>query len=216
MKSKVIMICAVTVFCCLSAMAQDPFKDLSKEDPTVEVTFKGQSPTIVDFLTSYLSISEDELRGSIVHEWEKYLKNEPLSDGVTFVVDQKNGYIRYAKDYDIAYPEEETGEKSCVEFCYWNCADGAHKLFGENVYLTQNGEPIFTEFSGMYIYAYDNATKKLYMINQDNLGLGEDIQGDVTFTLPRQGKDIEVSFYKDSKQIKKRLTWNGKGFKLSK
>jgi hypothetical protein len=214
MKSKIIMICAVAMFCCLSATAQNPFKDLTKNDPTVEVTFKGQSPTIVDFLTSYLSISEDELRGSIVPEWEKYLKNESLSDGVTFVVDQKNGYIRYEKDYDIAYPDDKSGEKSIVEFCYWNCADGTHKLFGENVYLTQNKEPIFTEFSGMYIYAYDNATKKLYMIDQDLLGLGEDTHGEVTFALPRQGKDIEVFANEGSKQIKKKLVWNGKGFNL--
>ena len=202
------------MFCCISAMAQDPFKDLTKEYPTVDVTFKGQSPTIVDFLTSYLSISEDELRGAISQEWNKYLKHEPLSKGVTFTVDQKNGYIRYDVDDDIAYPDDKSGYKTCVEFCYWNCADGAHKLFGENVLITQNDNPIFTEFSGMYIYAYDNASKKLYMVDQDLLGIVDELRGNTTFVLPRQGKDIEVFMDNDGKKVQKKLVWNGKGFNL--
>lgn len=187
--------------------AQDPFKNLTKNEAVR--TFKV--PDIVDFVTVYLSDTEDELRGSIAPEWQKYLKNEKLSKGVTFTVDKKNGYVRYEMDYDIAYPEDKTGEKSCVEFCYWNCADGLHKLFAENVYLTQKGKPIFTEFSGLYIYAYDNATQKLYMIDQDLLGLGEETHGMVTFGLPRQGKDIDLTLSDGSK---KKLAWNGKGFTL--
>lgn len=189
------------------AKAQDPFKNLTKNEAVR--TFKV--PDIVDFVTVFLSETEDELRGSIAPEWQKYLKNEKLSKGVTFTVDKNNGYVRYEMDYDIAYPEDKTGEKSCVEFCYWNCADGLHKLFAENVYLTQKGKPIFTEFSGLYIYAYDNATQKLYMIDQDLLGLGEETHGVVTFVLPRMGKDIEVTYANGSK---KKLAWNGKGFTL--
>ena len=189
------------------AKAQDPFKNLTKNEAVR--TFKV--PDIVDFVTVYLSDTEDELRGSIAPEWQKYLKNEKLSKGVTFTVDKKNGYVRYEMDYDIAYPEDKTGEKSCVEFCYWNCADGLHKLFAENVYLTQKGKPIFTEFSGLYIYAYDNATQKLYMIDQDLLGLGEETHGMVTVGLPRQGKDIDLTLSDGSK---KKLAWNGKGFTL--
>lgn len=192
------------------AKAQDPFKNLTKNEPVR--TFKV--PDIVDFVTVFLSETEDELRGSIAPEWQKYLKNEKLSKGVTFTVDKKNGYVRYEMDYDIAYPEDKTGEKSCVEFCYWNCADGLHKLFAENVYLTQKGKPIFTEFSGLYIYAYDNATQKLYMIDQDLLGLDEEIHGEVTFSLPRVGKDIDVFFHDNSKVTEKKLIWNGKGFTL--
>ena len=216
MKNKILIIAATTFLCCLGAMAQNPFKDLTKNDPTVKVTFKGKSPTIVDFLTSYLSVSEDELRGHLAVEWDKYLKNEPLDKGVAFLVDQKNGYIRYDMDYDIAYPEDKTGEKSYVEFCYWNCADGNHKLFAENVGMTQNGVPVFAQFEGLYIYAYDNATQKLYMIDQDLLGLDENVQRMVTFSLPRKGKDIEVFDHNGSKTIQKKLAWNGKGFNLSK
>lgn len=183
------------------AKAQDPFKNLTKNEAVR--TFKV--PDIVDFVTVFLSETEDELRGSIAPEWQKYLKNEKLSKGVTFTVDKKNGYVRYD------WIDKESNEKSYVEYCYWNCADGLHKLFAENVCITINDKPVFTEFSGLYIYAYDNATQKLYMIDQDLLGLGEETHGMVTFSLPRQGKDIEVT---DANRSKKKLAWNGKGFTL--
>ena len=211
MKNKAIIICTMMMICCLSAMAQKPFKNLTKTEPVVAV----KSPTIVDFVSSYLSETEDELRGNIANEWRKFLRNEPLNKGVSFQVDMKNGYLRYDMDDDLAYPDEKTGVKTCVEFCYWNCDDNAHKLFAENVSITQNEKPIFTEFSGMYIYAYDNATQNLYMIDQDLLGIDEELHGEVVFTLPRKGKDIEVHIL-NSKKGQKKLVWNGKGFKLSK
>ena len=194
------------------AKAQDPFKDLTQNQSVLTI----KVPDIVDFVTAYLSDTEDELRGSIAPEWQKYLKNEKLSKGVSFIVDKKNGYVRYEMDYNVAYPDDKTGEKSIVEYCYWNCADGTHKLFAENVSLTQNEKPVFTEFSGMYIYVYDNATQKLFTIDQDLLGLGEDLHGEVTFTLPRKGKDIGVFIHDGSKVTEKTLGWNGKGFTMKK
>ncbi len=212
MKNNAIMICAIALFCCLGAKAQDPFKDLTKNDVVVTV----KAPSIIDFVTAFLSEPEDELRGSIAPEWNNYLNHKPLSKGVSLFVDQKNGYVRYEMDYDVAYPEEQLGIKSYVEYCYWNCADGTHKLFAENVGMTENGEPAFAQFEGFYIYAYDNATKKLYMIDQELLGLGDDIRGEVTFALPLKGKDIDVCIINGSEKIQKKLVWNGKGFNLSK
>ena len=211
MKTKTLIICAVAVFCCLGAYAQDPFKDLTKNDAVVTV----KAPSIIDFVSAFLSEPEDELRGSIAPEWNKYLNHEPQSKGVTLLVDQKNGYVRYEVDHDVAYPNDPTRIKSYVEYCYWNCADGAHKLFAENVGMTENGEPVFAQIEGLYIYAYYNATRKLYMIDQESLGLGEATWGEVTFALPRKGKDIEVCLIKGSKKIQKKLVWNGKGFKLN-
>ena len=220
MKTKTLLLFAAFLCCCLGAKSQNPFKDLTKNDPSSDVTFKGQSPTITDFLTSYLSETEDELHGSLAQEWRKYLQDGKTSKGVTFTVDQKNGFIHYDEDQDVAYPEDPSGYKSYVEFCYWNCDDGKHKLFAENVGLTQNGKPILAQFEGLYIYAYDNATKKLYMIDQELLGLTDDLHdtsnGVITFALPRKGKDIDVFINADSGVIQKKLTWNGKGFKLSK
>lgn len=214
------MSCAAILCICLGATAQNPFKDLTKNTPSTEVTFKGQSPTIVDFLTCYLSETEDELRGALSQAWDNYLRKDEPEKGVTFTVDQKNGYVRYDMDYDVAYPDDPSGIKSYVEYCYWNCDDGKHKLFAENVGMTQDGKAIIGQFDGLYIYAYDNATKTLYMIDQDLIGLVDDLhdsrQGPITFALPQKGKDIDVFINTDTKVIQKKLTWNGKGFKYSK
>lgn len=208
---KAIILCAMAIFCCVGAMAQNPFKDLTKNESVV--TFK--LPTIVDFVTAYLSVSDDELRGSIAPEWENYLNNKPVTKGYKILVDKKNGYVRFDVDYDVLYPKDKMGDKLYVEFCYWNCSDGLHKLFAENIGQTRNERPLFTEYSGLYIYAFDNATQKLYMIDQDLLGLDENVHGEVTFALPRNGKDIEVFYHKPKKAAKK-LEWKGKGFSLSK
>ena len=220
MKNKTILLFAALLFGYTSAMAQNPFKNLTQNVPSTEVTYKGQSPSIVDFLTCFLSETEDELHGALSQEWDSYLRKDEPEKGVTFTVDQKNGYIRYDMDYDVAYPEDPSGIKSYVEYCFWNCDDGKHKLFAENIGMTQNGKATIGQFDGLYIYAYDNATKTLYMIDQDKIGLVDDLhdysQGPITFALPRKGKDIEVFINTDSKVIQKKLTWNGKGFNFSK
>ena len=204
MKKRVIILCAMALLGGLCAKAQNPFKDLTKNASVATL----KVPDIVDFVTAYLSDTEDELRGSIAPEWQKYLKNEKLSKGVTFTVDKNNGYVRYD------WVDKKSNEKTYVEFCYWICADGLHKLFAENVGATINDKPVFTEFCGLYIYAYDNATQKLYEIDQDLLGLGEETHGEVTFGLPRVGKDIDVFIHNRSVVKQKKLTWTGKGFSI--
>lgn len=189
------------------AKAQDPFKDLTENFFVTKV----QTPSIEGFITAYLSEPEDEHRGALAEVWDKYLNNEPQGEGSTLTVDKKAGYFRYELDYDVAYPEDKMGLKSVTEFCYWNCDDGKHKLFAENVCSTREGKLFFGQFDGLYIYAYDNATKSLFMIDQDLLGLDDEVRGEVTFRLPQKGKDIEV-FYSDGTQ--KILSWNGKGFTL--
>lgn len=189
------------------AKAQDPFKNL-KENYLVTTV---QTPNIVGFVSAFLSEPEDEHTGALADVWDKYLKNEPQDKGVTLTVDKKNGYVRYELDYDVAYPDDKMGIMGVTEFCYWNCDDGKHKLFAENVSTTQDGKPFFGQFDGLYIYVYDNATKKLYMIGQDLLGLDDEIRGENLFRLPQKGKDIDV-FFSDGTQ--KKLTWNGKGFTL--
>lgn len=210
MKTRTILLATATLFLMAifpTAKAQNPFKDLTKNYLVTSV----KSPDIMGFVTACLSEPEDEHTGFLADEWEKYLNNEKPSLGVTLTVDKKNGYVRFEQDYDISYPDDLSGIKGLTEFCYWNCDDGAHKLFAENVCTTQDGKPFFGQYDGLYIYAYDNATKKLYLIEQDLIGLDDEVRGDVTFKLPQKGKDIEV-FYSDGTQ--KKLTWNGKGFTL--
>jgi hypothetical protein len=201
MKKGIILICAMVLFCGLGANAQDPFKNLT-ENPSV-VSYKV--PDISGFVTGYLSDPQDEHAGYLSGVWKKHLKNQALEKDEKVTVDSKNGYVSFESG-----PDKE-GYKSVTEMCYWNCADGLHKLFAENVIATQNGKPIYTEFSGLYIYVYDNATQTLYFVDQDLLGITEELHGEISFSLPRQGKDIKV-FFGDGTQ--KTLSWNGKGFTL--
>ena len=61
------------------------------------------------------------------------------------------------------------------------------------------------------IYVYDNATQKLYFVDQELVGMTEELHGETSFSLPRQGKDITVLF---ADGTQKTLAWNGKGFTL--
>lgn len=220
MKNKTILICATLLLSFLCATAQNPFKNLTENVVTTEVTYKGQSPTIEDFLTCFLSETEDEIHDALSQAWDNYLRKDEPQRGTSFTVDLKNGFARYDMDYDAAYPDDPNGIKSYVEFCYWNCDDGKHKLFAQNIGMTQDGKATIGQYDGLYIYAYDNATKTLYMIDQNLIGLVDDLhdfrQGPITFALPRKGKDIDVFVNTDTKVIQKKLTWNGKGFTYSK
>jgi hypothetical protein len=49
------------------------------------------------------------------------------------------------------------------------------------------------------------------MIDQELLGLVDEIRGETTFSLPQKGKDIDVVL---SDGTQKKLSWNGNGFTL--
>ena len=50
-----------------------------------------------------------------------------------------------------------------TEMCYWNEADGKHKLFAYNTWLYENGVPAGGQYGGLIFYRYTNATKKMVM-----------------------------------------------------
>ncbi len=182
-----------------AAKAQDPFKNLTDNGEVASY----KVPNITEFVTGYLNNPEDEHLGYLNSLWKKHLNHQAIDKNEKVTVDSKNGFVCFESGPD------ESGFTSITEMCYWNCSDGLHKLFAENVNVNQNGKPVFTEFTGLYIYAYDNATQKLYLIDQELIGITDEVRGEVTFKLPRQGKDIDVLF---SDGTQKKLTWNGKGF----
>ena len=117
---KRIILTTVLVCCTLSLAAQE----------TIRVNYKGAKPTISDFATAFLSVYEwnddsedvlDEARNAMKQTWLDYLKGEKLSQNEKLTVDQKNGYICYEYNGD--------GHQQITEMCYWNEADGKHKLF---------------------------------------------------------------------------------------
>ena len=204
---------AMTLLTNVDAMGQNPYEDVEQTEWDIIVKSKSSSPTIVDIITSYLSETEDEMHGALSQAWQRYLKQEPAEKGATMFVDTKNGYVSYTEDYDLAYPEDPSGVISVIEMCLWNCADGTHKVFAENVVLTQNGEVIQTEFTGISFYLYDKNTKRLTLMH-DFIELEYDMS--ITFELPQKGKDIVATIHSPSGEIQKTLVWDGYRFHLAK
>ena len=61
----------------------------------------------------------------------------------------------------------------------------------------------------MSFYRYDNATKMMAPYYMSGLDVGS---GTRTYTLPRTGKDIVVTYWYDHSQKQKTLKWNGRKF----
>jgi hypothetical protein len=99
--------------------------------------------------------------------------------------------------------------------CYWNEADGKHKLFAYNVASFINGRCEAGQYDGLDFYRYDNAKKKMTFC-EDRRGTEAVYKYDVrqSYTLPRKGKDITVTLWYDSGKKVKTLKWNGKRFTL--
>jgi len=195
--------------CATGASAQKHvYPDYDNELPKLKVNALGKRPNILDFATTYLNYTkeEGELYSAVDVELQKYLKRKPLSKDVTFIVDTKNGYMKYEVDF------KEANEQTVVEMCYWNCADGMQKLFCVNTYLIMDGEYASTEFTGREFFVYDNATKEMRMILSEDIGALFDGDGVSVFFLPRKGKDIKVSVGASGERWEEKLVWNGFDF----
>lgn len=182
---------------------------------TIRVNYKGAKPTISDFATAFLSAYEwdeeddvlDEARNAMKHVWNKHLKGEPLEEGQTLTVDQKNGYI--------CYEHKDDNHLVRIEMCYWNEADGKHKLFAYNVRCFSNGAYSIGQFDGISFLRYTNATKKMTDIDPPGF---EELHGTgdgayVSYALPRKGKDITYTEWYNNKVRKQQtLKWNGRKF----
>lgn len=180
------------------------------QDNGILVQFSGNKPNISDYVTAVLQQEEiGEALGAMANSWEKHLKGQPIDDGCTITVDTKNGYVRY--DATL----EEENQHNFVEFCYWNCTDGQHKLVAYNVGVFVNGEYVETELTGVAFMMYTDKTKRMKYAYSDELG------DEVTWpksanllqvSLPRVGKSIKYVFGTPSGKVTQKLTWNGKKF----
>ena len=188
--------------CALAMMAQD----------AIQVFPSGDKPTIVDFaraLVSYVYNQPDDCgdrpTNAIMNALTNYRNDMPQPDGVTFTVDERNGYLLYEmKDEESTYR---------MEMCYWNEADGKHKLFAFNNLASFDNEdlrPISTETSSARFYRYDNAKKTMTYCAAP----GFDVEYENTnYALPRSGKDITViKWLGKGKSTRRTLKWNGRRF----
>lgn len=197
--------------CCILALAAQD---------VIKINFKGSKPTISDFVGAYLNDyvyneNDDdclnEVRASAKQAWINYLNGKPQVKNTNLIVDNRNGYVVFEGI------DEYEGDKDVVrvEMCYWNEADGKHKLFAYNVKCFRNGKYSPGQFDGLQFYRYNNATKKMtyYQMPGFDSSLYTEDGAYITYSLPRVGKDIVITYWYDNGTKKqKTLKWNGRKF----
>ena len=175
-------------------------------DMSFPVRFSGTQPTISDFITAITSQEElCESMNHVVHNWNNCRNGRPLGKGATLSVDERNGYCRHEKAY-------APNEKAYVEFCYWNCKDGKHKLIAQNTGHDMDNKPIETECTGLTFYLYDNEKRTLTYASPYDVGASIQVTPAVTYSLPRQGKDIQAYIHDPKRVVKILMRWNGQKF----
>ena len=177
-------------------------------DPRTLVKFKGAKPGIADFVLALYGEAEHE--GSCGPALKNYLAGKPLREGESIIVDDKNGYMQYEQK------DPTQDRRFVIEMCYWNCADGVHKVVIQNVVSFQNGRHDPGQYDCFNAWIYDSKTH--YEESVGITGVCSEAFADVAFknetylTLPRQGKNIRV-VTKGPKGLENHLLeWNGSKF----
>lgn len=196
---------AIVFACCTLAVAaqEDGFR----------VNYQGAKPNIKDFACAYLAslfvdVEECDREGlglyaDLQESIKRQSKGLPLEENRTITIDMKNGFLVYERKQEDEYLMR-------IEMCYWNEADGKHKLFADNRLSFENGKHIMGQYDGLSFYRYNNATKKMSWCEPPGFDLG---YPDNSYALPRTGKDIIVTTWEDNgKKTQKTLKWNGHGF----
>ena len=142
------------VFCTLAMAAQD----------VIRVNYQGDKPTISDFITAYLAPTygedgecDSEAMNGIRNAWERHRKGLKQQEGDTFTLDVKNGFAVY----EYKYFEGACEFMTRIEMCFWNEADGKHKLFAYNHMFYRDGQYYPGQYDGLTFMRYDNATKTM-------------------------------------------------------
>ena len=158
----------------------------------IKVNYKGAKPTVTDFAKAgfaYFNADDGEPGDrpwkSVENAMKRRSKGLPQEEGVTLTVDEKNGYILFEQMYD----ENES------YYC---------RTFAE-------GRPVYTETHDLLFYRYNNATKRMVSVKLPGF---DDKYDNNTYALPRKGKDIVVTKWKDGGTCtQKTLKWTGSGFR---
>jgi hypothetical protein len=103
-----------------------------------------------------------------------------------------------------------------IEMCFWNEADGKHKLFAYNHGFYRDGQYYPGQYDGLTFMRYDNAAKTMKYHSDAGVQAVYESKSpsiECSFALPRSGKDIIVTFWDENgKKTQKTLKWNGHGF----
>lgn len=181
MNKTITMICTmVLLFCGIIADAQQKSypEDMLNFDSSyfITVEYKGTSPGIVDMVTSLLNTEGAMLMdsGDFFDAWDHYLRHEPQEPGSEIIVDEKNGYVYMENTFQDEFEGETREGKVFYEMCYWNCADGKHKLFAMTCNSMINGRYVEGQTTGLSVELYENARHIMWDVNEALLGLEVD------------------------------------------
>lgn len=220
-----ILVSLFILICCIVALGAGQYRPPRAAEEVCDTTeteidysfpveFKGEEPTIIDFVTA-LSSHEDmgEALGWMKKNWELYQQGKPLPKDMTFDVDLKNAYFRYNMANSTQGGSVRSG---FIEFVCWNFADTKQKLIVHNTVDYFDGKPIIGQFSGLSYYIYDNDTKRMAFVSPDKLNayldtMPEDTQIIVS-KLPRKGNAIECKCYTPTRETTIHLIWNSNKF----
>lgn len=178
------------------------YPDLDK----ISVKYQGSRPTITDFATAFLDYQKgkEEFYFDVYEAWKRFLQKKDLGDNVNVIADVKNGYMCYEK---INTEENDT---IVLEMCFWNCADGKHKMVCSNAIWKINGD--YGSTAGTNFLVYDNAKRVMRFIYPEDIGALYDGDGLSVFFLPRKGKNIRVSAAGGGDRWNEVLEWDGYQF----
>ena len=192
---------------CLTAQDFE-YPEYPEEDiEMIAVKYKGNRPTISDFATAFLEhFKEMKFYDKVHNEWLRHLQKKPLSKDVSISVDTKNGYMRYETH------NREESDTIVMEMCFWNCADGKHRLFCANTVWHLNGDYGSDEYTGAHFFLYDNKKKEMRSLYPEDIGALYDGDGLSVFFLPRKGKNIKVSAAGGGERWDEVLEWDGYQF----
>lgn len=187
-KAHFLLLAALLICSTLSAQKTYPKDWDETADWDTHVTFKGQKPTIVDFVNNYLKEPEDELFGGLSEMWNKYRKGKPQDKGDTLIVDVRNGYVCFKDWFDI---DDDDRSLSLTEMCYWNCSDGKHKLVAFTNNYWWDGKWIDGQYTGISFCLYNNTKRTLTMVSNNGEELGIAV---------KTGRENEISGYDADKK----------------
>lgn len=98
--------------------------------------------------------------------------------------------------------------------CYWNESDKKHKLFAVSITSFVNGKYSAGQYDGLSFYRYNNASKTMSLTHDVgfDVAIGTSDGAQISYSLPRTGKDIIATMWYENKTKKKTIRWKGRKF----